>query len=193
MGWIIALVIIVLVGILPIGIHADYNAGGGKIQLIAGPVRILVFPKKTKKNKSSKTNAAAPEKKKEEGGSYKEFFPLVQLILDLLTDVRKKIRINNLHLKLILAGGDPCDLAVNYGRAWIALGNLLPLLEAAFIIKERNLEVECNFVSESTTIIANVDITLTIFRLLQLSIKHGFQIIKEYLKIMNNRKGGANV
>ena len=44
-----------------------------------------------------------------------------------------------MRLKVVLAGGDPCDLSLNYGRAWIALGNIMPHLERYFVIKKRTL------------------------------------------------------
>lgn len=60
---------------------------------------------------------------------------MVKVALNFLGDFRRKLRVNRLELKLILAGGDPCDLAVNYGRAWTAVGNLMPQLERLFVIK----------------------------------------------------------
>ena len=109
-------------------------------------------------------------------------------MLDFLAAFGRKIRVNHLEMKLILAGGDPCDLAVNYGKAWTALGNLLPLLERCFVIRKRDLQVECDFVSESTTIFARLDITITLRRLLGLVVVYGIRALKEYLKISQKRK-----
>ena len=67
--------------------------------------------------------------------------------------------------KLILASSDPCDLAVNYGRVWTALGNLMPQLDRLFVIKKRDVEALCDFTASETTVIARVDITITLSRL----------------------------
>ena len=94
-------------------------------------------------------------------------------------------------MKLVLAGDDPADLATNYGKAWLALGNLMPLLERVFVIRKRNLEVECDFLGESTTITARFDISITVGRTLLLVFAQGIPILREFMKIMKMRKGGA--
>ena len=180
------------------------------VRIIAGPIRLTVFPmkKKEKKPKTEKkpkqdqktvddtsvkqdTSKAQSKEKKEQGGSLLDFLPLVQVALDLLGDFRRKLRLNRLELKLIMAGDDPCDLAVNYGRAWAAVGNLFPLLERVFVIKKRDIEVECDFTASQTLVIARLDITITLGRIIALAVRYGIRALREYLKIMKLRKGGA--
>ena len=60
-------------------------------------------------------------------------------MLDLLADFKGKLRVDILELDLVLAGGDPCDLGIKYGKAWAAVGNLLPQLERVFVIRKRNI------------------------------------------------------
>lgn len=205
MGWLIALGILVLLALLPLGATARYNADGLNVKIIAGPVRIQVVPgkkkdpldkkshKKSKKEKKKTAETGETEAKKiEKGGSVKDFLPLVDTALDLLNAFRRKLRINRLEMKLIMAADDPCDLAVNYGKAWAALGNLMPLLERAFVIKKRNLEVECDFEASETVILARLDATITLGRLLGIVIWYGVRGLKQYLNIQNKRKGGAS-
>ena len=203
MGWLIALGILVLLAILPLGVSVRYNAEGALVRVIAGPFRITVFPmKKKEKNnkekpekkalpKEKKPATAAPAKKKESGGSLLDFLPLVQVVLDFLGDFRRKLRIHRLELKLILAGDDPCDLATNYGRAWAALGNLWPKLEEWLEIRKREVEIECDFTAGETLVIARVDLSITLGRLLSLAVIYAVRALKEFLKIKNKRKGGA--
>jgi hypothetical protein len=209
MGWLITFAILFLLAILPLGASVKYNADGPLVRIIAGPVRLTVFPlkkkeKKPKKEKpkvekkpepqpaaDDKKTVDTKEEKKEKGGSLLDFLPLVQVALDLLGDFRRKLRLNRLELKLIMAGDDPCDLAVNYGRAWAAVGNLFPLLERAFVIKKRDVEVECDFTASEMLIIARLDITITLGRLIALAVRYGIRALREYLKIMKLRKGGA--
>ena len=113
------------------------------------------------------------------------------MVLDFIAAFGRKLRINHLELKLILAGGDPSDLAVNYGRGWAVLGNLMPLLEKAFVIQKRDLEVECDFLADNTTIIARLDLTITIGRIFSLLFVRGIPIVRELLKLMKKLKGGA--
>ncbi len=215
MGWLITAGILILLAVLPLGVRIRYNAEGVLVKVIAGPVKITVFPlpkkeKKEKKKKEVKTKTSesareknlpqppqppkpAKEKKtgEEKGGSLLDFLPLVKVALDFLGDFRRKLRLDNLQLKLILAGDDPCDLAVNYGRAWAAVGNLMPQLEKWFVIKKRNIEVECDFETSQTLVIAHLDLTITLGRLLAAVCKAAVRALVVFLKIKKKRKGGA--
>ena len=215
MGWLITLGILFLIAILPVGVRFRYNAEGVLLAVIVGPVRIQLLPAKKKAKKPSKEKKPKKEKKpaprkepgpktqpdpapkpkeekpKEKGGSWTDFLPLVKVVLDFLSGFLHKLRINHLELKLIMAGDDPCDLAVNYGRAWAAVGNLMPRLERVFVIKKRDIEIECDFWAESMTVIAGADITITIGRILSLVFVLAFRGIREFLKINKKRKGGA--
>lgn len=206
MGWLIALGILVLLAITPVGVHAGYNSEGILLRIIAGPARITVLPAKKKEDKpkknakpkkqkpakpakTAKTSKPAAEKK-EKGGSVTDFLPLLQIVFDFLGEFRRKLRVNRLELKLILAGGDPCNLAINYGKAWAAVGNLMPQLDRFFVIKKRDVEVECDFVASQTLIIARLELTITIGRILSMVVRYGIRALREYLKIVNKRKGG---
>ena len=218
MGWWITLGILTLLAVLPLGVSVKYNADGPLVRVIAGPVKITLFPRPKKEKKKPKTeksqppvteappaedpippapaprSSVAPEAgngKKEKGGSWTDFLPLVRVALDFLTGLRRKLRVNVLELKLILAGGDPCNLAVNYGRAWAAVGNLMPHLDRLFVIKKRDVEVECDFTASKTTVIARLDITLTLGRLLALVVVIAIRALKIFLQIKKKRKGGA--
>ena len=217
MGWLIALGIVLLLAVLPMGVRVRYNSEGIVLKVIAGPVKITLLPrpnkkkkeKKKKEKKKSKTGEVSGEeenlpkppqppkepKKKadqaEKGGSLLDFLPLVKIALDFLGDFRRKLRLDDLYLRLILAGSDPCDLAVNYGRAWAALGNLMPQLEKWFVIKKRDVEVECDFETSQTLVIAHLDLTITLGRLLAAAVKFAVRALIEYLKIKKKRKGGA--
>lgn len=207
MGWWIACGVLLVMWILPLGIRVGYNSTGLTLCVIAGPLKIKIFPLNKKKKpgkKSEKENKhpdaakgeakqtpkTEPEEpsKQEMGGSLKRFLPLVKLALEFLGDFRKKIRLDNLYLRLTLACDDPCDLAVNYGRAWAAVGNLLPNLERVFVIRKRDIQVACDFTAEEPLVVAHGDITITFGRLLTLAVHYGVRALIEFLVI--KRKGG---
>jgi hypothetical protein len=216
MGWLIAFGILFLLAILPLGASVKYNADGPLIRIIGGPIRLTVFPRKKKDKKENKpkkekkknkeedapseeekskkktvAGEEAPEEEKK-GGSVLDFLPLVQVGINFLGDFRRKLRVNRLDLKLIMAGDDPCDLATNYGRIWEAIGNLFPLLERAFVIKKRDIEVECDFEACETVISARLDITITLGRIISLAVRYAVRALIEFIKIKNKRKGGAS-
>lgn len=208
MAWLIVLAVIILLAILPLGASAIYDREGAEVRLIAGLIRFQIFPKK-KKASPKKEKAKKPKKAKDkeesksqspataektenkQGGSIRDFLPLVRVGLDMLNDLRRKLRVNRLEVNLVMAGDDPCDLAVNYGRAWTAIGNLMPQLERFFVIKKRDVQVNCDFTQNETTVYARLDITITLGRLISLAVRYGYRALREYLKIKKLRKGGA--
>jgi len=215
MGWWITLGIVTCLAILPLGIWVSYDADGPLVKLVLGPVKLTVFPRPKKEKKSKRKEEKKPDskpaaeeeknlpkppqppaKKKEpaqkKGGSLTDFLPFVKLALDLLGDFRRKLRMNKLYLRLILASDDPCDLAVNYGKTWTAVGNLLPTLDRWFVIKNKDVEVECDFTASETKVIALVEITITLGRLLSLAAVYAVRGIKEFIVFRNKRKGGAS-
>ena len=214
MGWLITLGILTLLAILPLGVSLKYNADGAVVRLILGPIRITLYPtkpkekkEKSKKEKKPKAEAKAkstaakepmpekpqipPKEEPEKGGSWTDFLPLVKTVLDFLGDFRRKLRVNRLELKLIMAADDPCDLAVNYGRAWAAVGNLMPRLEKTFVIQKRDVEVECDFTATKTLVIAGLDLTITLGRFLAAVVRFAVRSLIQFIKIKNKRKGGA--
>ena len=218
MGWLITLLILTALAILPLGASIIYDEDGAFVRVIAGPVKFKVFPlpkkdkkpekkpKKEKKSKKEKTSSKNQEKsnkqtqtsgkteteaKKKKGGPITDFLPLVKVLLKFLDGFRRKLRLNVLELKLIMAADDPCDLAVNYGKAWAAVGNLMPQLERVFVIQKRNIEVECDFTADKTLVIARLDLTITLGRILGLVFLLIGRAIVELIKIVLKRKGGA--
>ena len=148
------------------------------------------YPNLDKKPRRVPRKAPEPEKP-EQGGSWTDFLSLIPVVLDFLNDFRRKLRVNRLDLKLILASGDPCDLAVNYGKVWAAVGNFMPHLERFLKIQKRNIDIECDFLASETKVIARLDLTITLGRILAAVIKFAFRALVEFLKIMKKRKGGA--
>ena len=76
-------------------------------------------------------------------------------------------------------------------RAWAALGNLWPRLEEFLVIKKRDVQIECDFMADTTVINARVDLTITLGRLLATVTVFAVRALKEFLKIKKKRKGGA--
>ena len=206
MGWIIFLAILVLLAVLPLGASVLYDEDGPRVRIVAGPVKFQVFPmkKKPKKAKKAKKEASPKKPKKQKaadaqkpfpkprtGGSWKDFLPLVQLVLDLLNDLRRKLRVNELKLHMTMAGDDPCDLAVNYGRMNASLAALIAQLERVLVIQTRDVHIDCDFTANETVILARLDLTITLGRILYIAVRYGVQGLMTFLKIKKQREGGA--
>lgn len=198
MGWLITFAILFALAIMPLGVDVRYDTGGVRVKLVLGFIKLTVFPipswMKRKKKKPAepeyreeKKEEPKPEKPKAKKGSLLDFLPLVRLAVNFLGDFRRKLRFRHMELNLIMAGDDPCDLAVNYGRAWAAAENLITVLERAFVIKKREIHVGCDFTAESTMVVFRGDIIITLGHIIALAVVYGIRALKILLKIKKKR------
>lgn len=197
MGWLIFLGILVILGCLPLGVRLNFDEDGFRAAVLVGKIHLQLYPvpKWLRRMPSShkkeqppqepkpKSTASQPPKQEAGGGRLQKFLPFVRLGLDFLGDFRRKLRVNFLRLRLTLAGEDPCDLAVNYGRAWAAIGNLMPQLERAMVIRKRDVEIQCDFQAEETIVVFAMDATITLGRLLGLALGYGFRALKLFVNM----------
>ena len=213
MGWLIALAVIVLLAILPLGASVLYDEDGPRVRILAGPLKIQVFPLKKKKKQDKPRKAKSQKQKKpkkaaaetapaekpnpapkpKSGGSWTDFLPLVRIALDLLNDLRRKLRVDHLKLHLTMAADDPCDLAVNYGRMNASLAGLIAQLERFLVIKKRDVRIDCDFTASQTLILARLDLTITLGRILSIAVIYGLRALTTFLKIKKQREGGADL
>lgn len=218
MGWLIALAILAALAALPLGVRVRYDASGTVVEAKIGFLRIRLLPKKRKEKKAEEPKpenpgntpepaekASAEEKpvqqpavedaepapEKKSGGSLTDFLPLLEVAKDLLSCLRRKLRVDVLTLQVVLAGEDKAALAKNYGLAWAALGNLYPRLERIFVIRKRNLEIECDFAGRETRVVFELVLTITLGRILAIAVVYGIRGLRTFLKIRKQQKGGA--
>ena len=213
MGWIITFAILFLLAILPLGASVLYDEDGPRVRIVAGPLKLQVFPlkKKPKKDKpktekpkkekkpgkkaapAANAPAKQPAPKPKTGGSVLDFWPLVQVALDLLNDLRLKLRVDHLKLHMTMAADDPCDLAIHYGRMNASLAGLITQLERFLIIKKRDVHIDCDFAADQTVILARLDLTITLGRILSIAVRYGVRALTTFLKIKKQREGGADL
>ena len=72
MGWWITLGVLILLGLIPLGASAKYNADGAVVRLIAGPIRIMLYPRPKKEKKPNPKAEAKKAKKEAEKKAKKE-------------------------------------------------------------------------------------------------------------------------
>ena len=197
MGWLIGLGILLLLALLPIGVRLQYDAVGLAVRMLVGPLSFLVYasakPKKTRRRtpKRASHNRTQHPTSQSQGGRVTDFVPLMHAILDFLGELRKKLRVRRLVWNWCLAGKDPCDVAIQYARAWATVGTVLPVLERAFVIQSHDGQITCDFSAHESVITVRVDLTISIGRLFSLGMRHGIHTLREFLHILHVRKGGA--
>ena len=199
--WMTLLVIftvLVLIGCIPVGVDARYNAEGVFLAAKLGPLRLQLLPQKPKKKpKKRKQQKKQPEKAPAKAGTQEKkpnpllsggvdgLMQLLDLAFDMLGDLRRKLRVNELMLRVLIGGADdPAKAAMGYGRAWAAIGVITPALERLFVIKKRDIQPALDYTISNTQVDAQLVTTITIGRSLALALRAGIR----FLKILNERK-----
>ncbi len=201
--WMICLLVLgvlAVIGCIPVGVDAAYSPAGYCVKLKIWLFRITLLPrpekpkraKKQKKEKREKPEAAgeAPEKKKQSSplpGGLDGILSLVQLGCDILGDLRHKLRVQKLYLR-VRFGGDAAKAAMNYGMAWAFIGTLTPMLERVFVIRARDMRPELCYEQRGMAVDARLIMSITIGRSLALALRAGVKFLK-WMK--ENKKGGA--
>lgn len=220
MIWLLILGILGGIACIPLGVSLAYDAKGPRCAVRVGPVTVFRYPGKVRKEEKKKSTtppeegegkketppkpektaeektsqeeeSPAPERQEEQGGSLSGLMPFVKLGWQFLGALRRKLLVNRLELNLILGGDDPCDLAVNYGRAMAAKESLMPLLERYITIRKRKIDISWDFEASQTRVTALAEITITLGRALALALVYGVQGLKEYWNWKKKPKGGA--
>lgn len=191
-GQILLSVFLILLGVavflllLPVGIRVRYHEGVLKLWYCFGPLRFSGVPgKKAEQPKPKQNDRSGIHKVVDEhvqanrtdDSPLGNFLAQIKTVLGLFWALKPKLKIKRLEIKLHLAGEDPCAVALLYGGAWAALGALVPLLEEAFILKKRDLDVDCRFDGGSTTVDARLDLTVGLGRLLYILLRYSFDTL----------------
>lgn len=182
MGWWIALWIVLVLGgivtlliFLPVGIRVRYHNDQLKMWYTIGPVRLLRYPETEKeklKRMDSKLTVRSVLKEpiaanRRYDNVLGDFVAELKTVLELFWALRPKLRLKRLVMKLVLAGDDPCAVAMEYGGAWAAIGAVYPVLDGAFTIKKQDISVDCDFSAGSKTRLeVKLDITIGLGRLI---------------------------
>lgn len=198
-AFLIVLGVLLLLGFLPVGAYVRYDHGGPLCRLIIGPVRVQLLPKKPgKKDKKTKEKKKKPKEKKERpkqpiGGLIRDFYPFVKLGFELLGCFFRKLRVNVLTLHVGFGGaGDPAAAAINYGRAWAAIGALMPQLRRFLRIKKENVSASCDFTSGEMTVYAELKAIFFLGDLIAMAIRYGLRALK-LLLAMKKRRSQQNL
>lgn len=205
--WMIVLLIfavLFLIGCIPVGADVLYLDGALTLKAKLGPFWLKLIPRpekhrapKSKKEKKpaakKQADTAEPKEKKPSpllSGGVSGILELLRFAGDVLGELRRKLRLDDLMLRVRFgAGDDAAKTAIQYGRAWAAIGAVMPCLERIFVIKKRDIGAELDYnEKEKMRVDAHLLITITIGRALALAVYAGVRFLKLYNGM---KKGGA--
>ena len=202
----IVLAVLVLLALIPLGAHVRYDSEGAFVWLVAGPIRIRLLPKKPrkpKKDKKEKKEKKSGKKKKPKelpeseetkekqplGGLIRDFMPFVRLGLDLLGCFFRKLRVPILTLHLGFGGAnDPASAAINYGRAWSAIGAIMQPIRTKTRIKKENVSCSCDFTQGDMRVFAELKAVFLLGDLVVMAVRYGLRALRLYLRMKKQQK-----
>ena len=175
-----------------VGVTAIYAEDGAEVYAHLGVFRLRLYPPKEKSpeeqakaaarkkiKKEKKQKKEKPEESEKKGGKVKEIRELLPIIFDALGRLRRKLTINTLTLHFLAAGEDPFKTAMSFGAASAGVGMLLPLLENAFHIKDRDIRTAVSFTEPESCVYVQAKLTMAIGSILKIAWIFMFKYIQK--------------
>ena len=191
LGILLALVLLIVVLLLiPVKIRISYADGALVLRVQYGPVKLQLFPmekqKEDKKKKPSKPKEKKekPEKKKKPKAKINReqilyaLENLPPILGRALRRTGRSIRIEPLKVHLLVAGNNPADTALLYGRLEAALGAGLPILHSVMRIREQDIQLFLDFTERKMDAIADVGVVLRPGSLVWIGLRAGGSLLK---------------
>ena len=121
------------------------------------------------------------------------FFPgypkeLLPLALEAAGCFRRRLRVDQLELKLTIGAADPGDAAIRYGQANALLGSIWQPLTEAFHVEEGRARVEVDFTAAAPVLTGQVSLSLKLYQLLWLGLHFGLRALSTYVNHRNRHK-----
>ena len=187
----IVVLALVLLSLIRVGVWVEYAQKTFTLRLLAGPVKITLFPRKEKQPKKPRRAKKKKKKQEKQPKTAGEIFDLVKQLLPVAADaagqLRQKIRIDQFDLDLTVASADPAKTAVNYGKLNGAVGMFWPLVEQNFKVKAWRIRTNVDFTTDHPTVYLRAAATLTIGQILAL----GVWVASKVLPILTQPKSGS--
>lgn len=193
-GWIILIAILLvlyLISRIRLGGRAKYGPDGFYAYVLAGPLKIQLFPMKpkdktkTEKPKKGKKPKEKPAKAKghegeETPGTVGRVLKLLPVVAEAAGALKRKIRIDHLVLTVIWGAEDAASAALGYGKANALLGMIWPLLDNNFKVKKCDWNVDVDYGKTSPEFTADAAITITVGQILSFVIHYGVKLLMNW-------------
>lgn len=195
----VVILALVLVGLIRVGVRVQYAQSRLEVRLLAGPVKVTLYPRKPKRPKPGKKPKRAKANRKKPPKApptAEEIIALVKQLLPVVLDaagrLRQKIRIDELDLDITVASADPARTGVGYGRLNWAIGMVWPLVEQTFQVKEWRIRTWVDFTTEHPALTLRAAATLTIGQLFSLGVRVASGVLPVLLKSKDKNKNGTS-
>ena len=197
------LALVLLLLFLPIRLRVSWDRGDACVSVRFGPARLPHSPpgesgspeeektrkreKKQKKKKETEPKAAGEKGKKRFSINRDQLVYTLETLPSILgralRRVGRRVRIAPLKVYVLVAGTDPAETAVLYGRLTAALEAGLPLLHRVIHIREQDIRLFPDFQGEEMDLIADVGISLRLWDLLVIGLCAGGSLMKWFINL----------
>ena len=219
----ILLLLILLVFFVPYGVDAGYEEGVLSVRIKAGPLRFTLYPKKPptarqlarKQKKKEKAEAkkkaaqAKKDKEKAEGGpkgtnetitvkkkreiDLNYILALVRMGVRAIRRFFRSFTVDYLKVHCIVAGPDPYDTAVLYGRLGAAAEELPALCGGVIRVRERDVAFSADFTADWPWAEARIVLSLQLYKLVHLAAAFLAEYIGWTIKDRRQKKAAASM
>lgn len=196
---VVVLLVLTVLLLTPLGIDGGYRGNNLILGIRIGFLNIRVFPKKEKHAEpkiSKKRKKPKPSRKDTEGKKpkkpleKKELIALIKIALKALGRFRKKLRVDYLRIRYTFASDDPFNTAMGFGASSAVLSSVIPLLDSAFDIGERDIGTSFDFLGDKPVIDIWLTTTIQVWEIFYIAIASGIDYLRFKLKQKRDvRKG----
>lgn len=180
---VIITVLLAAVLMTPLGIFVKYSADEDFMLSASVWYRfnIVLFPKREKKKPkdAEKADKADTERKKLSLGFTKnEWAELIKAALKAVKRFIKGICIDELFVRCTVSDGDPFNAVERYNAVNGAVGAALPFIENSFKVRNKDIVIDLDLESGSSTLCCRVKASVRLGRLLLIAIAAGACFLK---------------
>lgn len=193
---VIVLLVLTVLLLTPLGIDGGYSSKNLVLGIRIGFLNIRVFPRKKKhtKPKIPKQKKIPKQTREEAEGELPQKKPfdmemlkgLIKPVLKSLGRFRKKLHVDYLRIHYTFATDDPFKTAMGFGMSSAALNAILPLVDNAFDIGERDVGTSFDFLSDKPEFNCWISMSIQVWEIFYIAIAFGIDYLK--LKIKQKRK-----
>ncbi len=149
-------------------------------------VRIKLYPigktkrKTYKSDKSEKQQSKPSEQENEDNDDFSSKY--MDLILNIIYDLKERLYIDKLYLNIIFASDDAAKTGIMLGTAFSICGMITPILRKSFHLKKQSIILDADFNANKTKFMIDFIGHTRIIKILLIAFKYRKQLFKIYNK-----------
>lgn len=190
----VALAVLLLLALLPLGVGVLYQEGGFFLSLKIGPLSFQVYPfdekkkeKKEKKSKRAKKKEDKPARQEtpppQKGGALTAVKAYLPLLGPALGKIKRRLTIRLLELQVTWAASDPASAALGFGYASAVLEILWNVVSSNFKVQKNRLGCDVDFQAPQPTVYLKAGLTMTLGQLITLAVPLLFRFLSIHARL----------